>query len=96
VSVAGTQQATFTVVATGNPAPTYQWFQGYQLIGANPSRNMATLTIPSVHLNNVNSYRVRITNSQGFVYSNFARLTISSGNTTNGQGNGGNNTNGGG
>jgi len=65
--------ATFIVVATGAPAPTYQWFfNGNPIAGA----TSATYTIAAVQPLNVGSYTVTVTNSLGAVTSNPATLTI--------------------
>ncbi|MDP3069352.1 MAG: immunoglobulin domain-containing protein [Opitutaceae bacterium] len=65
--------ATFAVVATGQPAPTYQWlFNGATIAGA----TAATLTRTNVQAANVGTYSVRVTNSIGTVTSAGAALTI--------------------
>ncbi|PAW84588.1 MAG: hypothetical protein B9S33_11330 [Pedosphaera sp. Tous-C6FEB] len=58
--------ATFTVTATGTPAPTYQWLKnGLTLPGA----TLATLTLPAVTLADVGDYVVIVSNSRGAVTS---------------------------
>jgi hypothetical protein len=65
--------ATFTVVATGTPAPTYQWYLGgIPLSGATSS----TLTIGNVQPANAGSYTVIVTNSISSVTSKAATLTV--------------------
>jgi polygalacturonase len=65
--------ATFTVVATGVPDPTYQW----QLNSTNLSgANSATLTISSATPADDGSYTVIIANSAGSVTSSAAALTV--------------------
>jgi endoglucanase len=64
--------ATFTVTATGNPAPDYQWRHGTTNVGTNSS----TLTLPNVQTANAGSYSVVVSNSQGNVTSSSATLTV--------------------
>jgi hypothetical protein len=64
---------TFKVVATGNPAPTYQWsLNGTPLAGD----TKASLTLTNVTAANDGTYTVTITNSQGSVTSGGAMLTV--------------------
>jgi hypothetical protein len=74
VSVAAGGSATFTVVATGNPAPSYQWTQGTTSVGT----NLASYTIPVVAgAMNGETFTVTVTNSQGSVTSSpAAALTV--------------------
>jgi hypothetical protein len=65
--------ATFSVVATGTPAPTYQWTKGG---GAVVGATNATLTIASVQATDAGSYAVTVSNSVGAATSNSAALTI--------------------
>jgi predicted secreted protein len=67
------QSVTFTVVATGNPTPGYQWRKGG---GAIPGANAASYSIASVIAGDAGSYDVVVTNSQGTVTSNPATLTV--------------------
>jgi len=103
VTVTAGQPAQFTVVASGNPAPTYQWFIHNRAITGRPSATKPTLNFNVVHIPDGNIYRVRVTNSQGSIYSLYANLTVNpinpngnSGNTSGGNGTGGNGTFGGG
>jgi len=69
VAVGGS--AAFSVIATGNPAPTYQWRRnGSALAGA----SSADLVIPSVAVGNLGSYTVVATNSAGSITSQAATL----------------------
>jgi hypothetical protein len=65
--------ATFTVVATGNPAPTYQWKKN--TIAITGATN-ASLTLSSVTSSDAASYTVDVTNIAGTVTSNAATLTV--------------------
>ena len=79
-SITAGQNATFTVVATGNPEPTFQW----QLSTNNGStwapiedETDASLTITNATIaQNNHRFRVIVTNSQGNVTSNAATLTV--------------------
>jgi hypothetical protein len=71
VSVGGT--ATFTVVATGTPTPTYQWAKNGTAINGATS---ATLTIANAQTADAGNYTVTVTNSVGAVTSNQATLTV--------------------
>ncbi len=65
--------ATFTVSATGVPAPTYQWRRnGVDISGA----TSASYTIGSLTLNSAGAYSVVVTNSAGSVTSRNAQLTV--------------------
>jgi hypothetical protein len=67
------QSVTFTVVATGNPTPTYQWRKGgVNIFGATG----ASYTIAVVALTDAGSYDAVATNSQGSATSNSATLTV--------------------
>ncbi|MDF9832449.1 putative repeat protein (TIGR02543 family) [Ereboglobus sp. PH5-5] len=77
--LAGTA-ATFTVAATGNPAPTYQWQSapdGTDTWTPIEGATSATLTFDAATLaQNGMKYRCVVTNSQGFVNSAAATLTV--------------------
>ncbi|MFO1451546.1 MAG: immunoglobulin domain-containing protein [Opitutaceae bacterium] len=65
---------TFSVTATGSPAPTYQWRRD----GSNlPGATNASLTLPAVQLSDAGSFSVVVTNSAGSVTSNAVALTVS-------------------
>ena len=64
---------TFTVVASGTPAPTYQWRKGNSGISGATS---ASYTIASVTTSSAGTYTVRVTNSAGSVTSAGAVLTV--------------------
>jgi hypothetical protein len=73
------QNATFTVAASGTPAPGYQWLKdGVNLAdgGRISGATTATLQITGVSIADAGSYTVVITNSVGSVTSSAAVLTI--------------------
>lgn len=78
---------TFTVTATGSPAPTYQWMRN----NANISGAIgASYTITNVQQQtHAGSYTVRVSNAGGDVTSNSATLTVDSGSGSNNSGGGG-------
>jgi len=63
---------TFTVTATGNPAPSYQWRKN----GSNISGTSASYPISSVQFTDSGTYSVVVSNSEGSVTSNGAVLTV--------------------
>ncbi len=66
-------EASFTVTATGTPAPTYQWKKGdAPILGA----TQASLSLSNVQTGDAGSYRVVVTNVVGSVTSAAATLTI--------------------
>lgn len=73
-SVNAGQSATFTVGATGTPAPTYQWFRsGQSIAGANG----ASYSTPPAQLADDGAiFTVTVSNSLGSVTSAGARLTV--------------------
>ncbi len=65
--------ATFSVSASGNPAPTYQWqFNGSPIAGA----TNATLVLSGLQASDAGNYRVVVTNSAGSAASNVAVLSV--------------------
>ncbi len=67
--------ATFSVTATGSPAPTYQWAKdGAAISGATGS----TLTLAAVNPGNAGNYSVTVSNSGGTVTSAAAVLIVNS------------------
>lgn len=65
--------ATFSVVATGTPTPTYQWSKaGTAIAGA----TNASYSIASTSAADAGSYTVTVSNSAGSVTSNAATLTV--------------------
>ena len=71
-SVSRGQTASFTVGATGIPAPTYQWLFNGSLVGG---ARGTTLTITNAARTNGGNYSVILTNISGSVTSSVAALT---------------------
>ena len=65
--------ASFTVAATGNPTPTYQWKKNGAVIAGATG---ATYTIASTQLTDAASYTVTVTNSVNAITSSAAVLTV--------------------
>jgi hypothetical protein len=65
--------ATFTVVATGTPAPTYQWQRFNTPI---PGATSSTYAIPAVQTSDAGNYNVVVTNSAGSITSGDVTLTV--------------------
>jgi sugar lactone lactonase YvrE len=64
---------TFTVVASGNPLPSYQWYlAGVPITGATTS----TYTIKSAQLSDAGSYTVVVTNMIGSITSSAVTLNV--------------------
>jgi beta-galactosidase len=79
------ESATFTVFASGTPAPTYQWLRnGTAIAGATGA---TYTTPPTVATDNGASFTVSATNGSGTVASNSAVLTVT--NNSKGGGTGG-------
>jgi sugar lactone lactonase YvrE len=73
-SVTPGNSATFSVVVTGSPAPTFQWQRdGIDIPGATASSHVLT---PAQAADNGSLWRVIATNSAGTVTSNNATLTV--------------------
>ena len=69
---------TLSVIASGTPAPTYQWFfNGSAFNGATSN----TLSFANAHSADAGDYTVVVTNSLGSVTSNKATLTVSAAST---------------
>ncbi len=65
--------ASFTVAASGNPAPTYQWYKGGVAISGATS---ATYTIGAVNTGHAGLYTAVASNSAGTATSTTATLTV--------------------
>ena len=75
-SVSAGSSVSFTVVATGNPAPTYQWRKnGARIAGA----TNATLTLSAVTSADAATYTVVASNSAGAVVSDNSTLQVFAG-----------------
>jgi len=72
-SVSVTDPVTFTVVASGTPAPTYQWRLGGVDIGG---ATASTYSIASASISDAGNYDVVVTNSCGSTTSDIAVLTV--------------------
>lgn len=73
-TVAAGQTATFTVTATGSPAPTYQWSRnGTAIAGATAASYTTPVTVAT---DNGALFSVVVTNSSGSETSNNATLTV--------------------
>ena len=55
-------RAVFECIATGIPAPTYEWFKNGETISG---QNSPTLTLPNVQASNRGLYSCAVTNSEG-------------------------------
>lgn len=70
--------ATLTVVATGNPAPSFQWYRGATGVTTAPvGTNSASFTTPG--LSATTQYWVRVSNLKGTLDSNTATRTVPTG-----------------
>jgi hypothetical protein len=74
-AVTGTT-ASFSVVASGSSAISYQWRKGGFNIVGNPSATTATLSLPSVVALDAANYDVVVTNLAGSVPSDTVTLTV--------------------
>ena len=75
-TVAASESATFSVIATGTPAPTYQWRKAGVALTENATANTATLILNNVAPSDAGTYDVVVTNSAGTVTSTSAALTV--------------------
>ena len=79
-AVSAPATATFSVSATGNPSPTYQWFQktpGFPVFASIPGATSASYTTPATDASmGGTQYSCVVTNSAGNVTSSPATLTV--------------------
>ena len=68
--------AIFSVVASGNPVPTYQWQKNGTNITNIANATTDSLKIPNVQSTDAGTYRVIVINSQGNDTSTGAKLTV--------------------
>lgn len=73
LSITEGAEARFTVQATGTAPLSYQWSNGD---GNIPGANSASYVIPAAQLGDADTFRVRVSNSVGFVDSDPAVLTV--------------------
>lgn len=83
--VSAGKNATFTVVATGQPLPIYQWYKDNVAIAGATS---ATLTLTKTQGSDAGIYKVTATNSLGAVTSNGVSLGFLEGSSSGGGGGG--------
>ena len=82
VSIANGAATTLTCLATGSPAPNYQWYRGIAPDTTNPvGTDSTSLTTPSLTV--TTSYWVRATNTNGTADSNTAVVTVAPSNNAN-------------
>ncbi len=92
-TVTAGNNASFSVTATGRPAPTYQWRKdGADIAGATSS----SYAITSAQTANAGNYTVTVSNAMGSVTSSTATLTVNPASTGGGGGGGGSSGGGGG
>ena len=75
--VTNTQSASFSVLAGGVPAPTYQWYQN-TIANPIPNATNAIFSIASASPTNTATYFVIVANAAGSVTSSNATLTVNS------------------
>ena len=76
-TVAVGQSATFSVVASGNPAPTFQWTKNGAVIA---NATGTSLSIPNASTRDIASYAVTVSNSNGSVTSSSVTLAVTGAN----------------
>ncbi len=78
-SIATGTQAFLSVAVEGFPAPTFQWYAGLTGDATNPisGATLASFTTPALLVNS--NFWVRVTNTEGFVDSNTATITVALG-----------------
>lgn len=74
-AVAGST-VSFSVMASGTTALSYQWFNGGHVVTGNPSATTATLTVTNVQASDPSGFEVWVTNASGTIHSNLALLTV--------------------
>ncbi len=79
LTVTAPATATFSVAATGTPAPTYQWMQsvnGGAFSNISGATSASYTTAATTTANNGNQFKCVVTNASGSVTSNAATLTV--------------------
>ena len=82
-----------SVEVESNPAASYQWFKNQQLLN---NQNSERLLIDNISTEDAGDYFVLVSNSEGAVISNIAKVNVTSANNGNGQSNADNQSPGGG
>lgn len=67
------EPAQFSVLASGNPSPTYQWYRNDEPL---PGATSSSLEISAAQYADAGNYHVVVSNSEGSVISNTATLTV--------------------
>jgi len=75
-TISSGQTATMTVVASGSPTLTYQWYQGSSGVTTNPISGATASSYATPALTATTSYWVRVTNSAGHADSTTATITV--------------------
>jgi hypothetical protein len=92
VSITPGKLLRLTVTATGYPVPHYQWIHNNRIVTGKTAKT-STYQVKPAHQPDSGSYRVKVSNSQGFTYSKWVTVTVapktSGGNTTSGNTTGG-------
>ncbi|MEP4079813.1 cadherin-like beta sandwich domain-containing protein [Haloferula sp.] len=75
-SVSNVRLVTLVVEATGNPSPTYQWYEGFRDDTSNPLSGETSSRFTTNATEDFERYWVRVTNSEGGVSSRTGSISI--------------------